>query len=443
MNRCIPASHVCKTAGFLLSRQVGHVIKDGFFNAIAERGSETGRHIKMADVKHTQTGTAPAEKGKLMLTGYLFFIVRLIIFTTLFFFPVYLKDMGFSGWQIGLLMGIDSLMTLLTTLPMGVSNDMFPSRMLVASSFGALGITYFALSFSTSFAVLLLLIMCYGTWYNLGQISMRSLFYKTAGADGKGRRFSTIAFAEHMGIAAGALLGGLLLGWLSFPAVFRVCGVLFLLIVPLGLLLPGTLAQIFEPAVYKKEIFRRDVVMFALVTFLYTYHWGAEKTVYVLFLKESLGFSQAGIGIFIGLTVIALALACLIYGRLLDRGTASLRRLIIAGLWLVCGRAYTAGIITDPGAGLDVPHHSRAGGRLFHGFFLCHDLKYVQPRPRGRRLRLHCPGGGARDLCRSAGQRRHHAGAGAPHRHDRCGRAEPCRSVSCQQARLCTRPVPS
>jgi MFS family permease len=140
-----------------------------------------------------------------------------------------------------------------------------------------------------------------------------------------------------MGIAAGALLGGLLLGWLSFPAVLRICGVLFFLIVPLGLLLPGTLAQIFEPAVYKKEIIRRDVVMFALVTFLYTYHWGAEKTVYVLFLKESLGFSQAGIGIFIGLTVIALALACLVYGRLLDRGVASLRRLIIAGLGLSAG----------------------------------------------------------------------------------------------------------
>lgn len=291
----------------------------------------------MADSQNIQTGTDPSEKGRLLLTAYLFFLVRLIIFTTLFFFPVYLKDLGFSGWQIGLLMGIDSLMTLLTTLPMGVSNDMFPSRLLVASSFGALGFTYFALSFSTSFGVLLLLIMCYGTWFNLGQISIRSLFFKTARSQGKGRRFSSVAFAEHMGIAAGALLGGLLLGWLSFPAVLRVCGVLFFLIVPLGLLLPGTLAQIFEPAVYRKEIFRRDVVMFSVVTFLYTYHWGAEKTVYVLFLKESLGFSQAGIGVFIGLTVIALALSCLIYGRLLDRGMASLRRLIIAGLGLSAG----------------------------------------------------------------------------------------------------------
>lgn len=160
----------------------------------------------MVDATHAQTGIDPSEKGLLM--GYLFFLVRLIIFTTLFFFPVYLKDMGFSGWQIGLLMGIDSLMTLLTTLPMGVSNDMFPSRMLVASSFAALGFTYFALSFSTSFSVLLLLIMCYGMWYNLGQISIRSLFFKTARSQGKGRRFSSMAFAEHMGIAAGALLGG-------------------------------------------------------------------------------------------------------------------------------------------------------------------------------------------------------------------------------------------
>ena len=269
-----------------------------------------------------------------MLTGYVFFLMRMLIFATLFFFPVYLKELGFSGWQIGLLMGIDSLMTLVTTLPMGISNDLFPSRMLIACSFAALGITYVGLSFSTSFAILLLLFMCFGTWYNLGQISIRSLIYKTAGAADRGRRFSAMAFAEHMGIAVGATLGGALLGWLSFPAVFRISGALFLAIVPLGLLLPGTLAQIFEPAGYKKDLLRRDVMLFAAVTFLYTYHWGAEKTVYTLFLKESLGFSPAGTGMFIGVTVLVLAGACLLYGRLLDRGATSLRRLIFAGVWL-------------------------------------------------------------------------------------------------------------
>ncbi len=269
-----------------------------------------------------------------MLTGYLFFLMRTLIFTTLFFLPIYLKDLGFSGWQIGLLMGIDSLMTLVTTLPMGISNDLFPSRLLIACSFAALGITYIGLSFSSNFAILLMLFMFLGTWYNFGQISIRSLIYKTAGTGGKGRRFSAIVFAEHMGIAVGAMLGGVLLGWLSFPGMFRISGALFLMIVPLGLLLPGTLAQLFEPANYKKDLLRRDVMLFAAVTFLYTYHWGAEKTVYTLFLKESLGFSQTGTGIFIGVTVLILAGACLLYGRLLDRGTASLRRLIFAGIWL-------------------------------------------------------------------------------------------------------------
>ncbi len=276
----------------------------------------------------------PPRQAPAMLTGSVFFLMRTLLFITLFFVPIYLKDLGFSGWQIGLLMSIDSLMMLVTTLPMGISNDLFSSRKLIACSCAALGITYISLSFSSSFAILLVLFMLVGTWYNLGQISLRSLVYKTAGAAGKGRRFSGMAFAEHMGIAVGATLGGVLLGWLGFPAVFCIAGVLFLLIVPLGLLLPGPLAQIFRPAHYKKAVLRRDVLLFALVTFLYTYHWGAEKTVYTLFLKESLGFSQAGIGIFIGVTVLILSGACLLFGRMLDRGTASLRRLILAGLWL-------------------------------------------------------------------------------------------------------------
>lgn len=286
------------------------------------------------DTRPPADSPAPPGQPSAVLTGYVFFLMRTLIFATLFFFPIYFKELGFSGWQIGLLMGVNSLMTLMTTLPMGVSNDLFPSRLLIACSFAALGITYIGISFSARFALLLGLFMCFGTWYNLGQISIRSLIYKTAGAQGKGRRFSAMVFAEHMGISAGAIMGGALLGWLGFPALFRIAGILFLAIVPLGLLLPGTLAQLFEPARYKKDLLRREVLLFAAVTFLYTYHWGAEKTVYALFLQEALGFSRTGTGVFIGVTVLVLAASCLVLGRMLDRGTASLRRLIVAGLWL-------------------------------------------------------------------------------------------------------------
>jgi predicted MFS family arabinose efflux permease len=120
----------------------------------------------------------------------------------------------------------------------------------------------------------------------------------------------------------------------SYQTVFTITGVLFLIIAPLACFLPKTMTHIFSPASYKKELFRREVIFFSLITFLYSYHWGAEKTVYTLFLKESLGFTQAEIGVFIGVTVGILAIATLFYGKLLDLNIASLRKLIVAGLWL-------------------------------------------------------------------------------------------------------------
>lgn len=275
-----------------------------------------------------------AGRDRLYFTSAILFVFRVLIFTTLFFFPLHLKNIGFSGWEIGLLMGVDSLTSLLTTLPLGVSNDLVASRRLTLLSFVLLAAVYIMLSGARLFPVLMILFVLLGTCNSLAQLSMKSLIYKTADEDCKGHRFSVMGFAEHSGIAVGALAGGLLLMRLSYDKLFLTTGILFLLITPLVAGLPKTMTHIFDPALYRKELFKRDVIVFALITFLYTYHWGAEKTVYTLFLRDCLGFSQSEIGVLICVTVMLLALGCLVFGRLLDRRVTTLSRLIVAGLCL-------------------------------------------------------------------------------------------------------------
>jgi MFS family permease len=242
--------------------------------------------------------------------------------------------MGFSGWQIGLLIGANSLTALLTTLPMGVSNDLYISRRLILISLIVLALTYFMISFSSLFFILMITFVLLGIFTGLAQISIKSLIYKTSGEGKKGKYFSIMAFAEDSGIAIGSLIGGLLLVKFSYSAIFRITALLFILIAPVVFFLPKTGTQIFKPASYRKELIRKDVIFFSVITFLYSYHWGAEKTVYTLFLKESLNFSQGGIGIFLGITVSVLALSTLFYGKMLDMEIASLKKLIVTGLWL-------------------------------------------------------------------------------------------------------------
>lgn len=283
-------------------------------------------------------GLAAADgQDRLYLISSVLFVFRTLLFITYFFFPIHLKNIGFTGWEIGVLMGVDSLMSLLTTLPLGISNDLVASRKLIAGSFIVLAGAYFMLPSATLFFVLIGVFILLGTCNTLAQISMKSLIYKTAETNCKGRRFSIMGFAEHAGIACGAFIGGLLLISFSYNMIFRITGVFFLLITPLIVLLPKTLTHIFEPATYRKELFKRDVIIFSIITFFYAYHWGAEKTVYALFLKESLGFSQTGIGVIIGVTVIILACAVLVYGKLLDKNITSMKKLMVSGLWLSAG----------------------------------------------------------------------------------------------------------
>ncbi|MCX8044469.1 MAG: MFS transporter [Desulfobacterota bacterium] len=271
---------------------------------------------------------------RLYFTSTILFVFRVLIFITLFFFPLHLKDIGFSGWEIGMLMGVDSLMALLTTLPLGISNDLVASRRLTLLSFILLAVVYLLLAGARLFAVLMVLFILLGICNSLGQLSIRSLIYKTAGEERKGQRFSIMGFAEHSGIAVGALVGGLLLMRLSYDSIFMVTGILFFMLTPLIGWLPTTMTNIFDPALYRRELFKPDVVVFAMITFLYTYHWGAEKTVYTLFLRDCLGFSQLEIGMLIFVTVMLLAIGCLVFGRLLDRKVATLSRLIVGGLCL-------------------------------------------------------------------------------------------------------------
>lgn len=268
------------------------------------------------------------------LTSAVLFVFRVLIFLTLFFLPLYLQSMGFSGGEIGLLMGVDSLTSLLTTLPLGISNDLVAPRNLILVSFLTLAAVYLVLSNTAMFPVLVILFVLLGTSNTLGQLSLRALIYKTTEKKRKGSRFAIMGCAEHSGIAVGALIGGLLLTKLNYCSLFTLTGILFVFIMPLAVGLPRTMTCIFDPALYKKELFRRDVVVFAIIMFLYAYHWGAEKTVYTLFLKECLFFSPAEMGWLIFITVMMLAATCFVLGRLLDRKNALLPRLIVVGLCL-------------------------------------------------------------------------------------------------------------
>jgi len=275
--------------------------------------------------------------GRHNLTYIILFAFRTSVCLPLFFVPIHLRAIGFTGWQIGFLMGIDALMSLLLTLPIGVSNDFLTSRKLIFVSFSVLAPTFALISIASGYMVFLIAFTIMGVCFGLSQVSLKALVFKTTEKNNRGKRLALISSSEHAGIAIGSLAGGLLLMTLSFAAVFQITALLFVAVTPLTLMLSKTTTEVFKPTAYKRELFRRDVLYFSIVTFLFTYHWGAEKTVYALFLKESLGFSTLDIGVFMGVTIGALALSSLLFGRLLDLNLTTMKKLITMGVLLSAG----------------------------------------------------------------------------------------------------------
>lgn len=257
-----------------------------------------------------------------------------MICISMVFVPIYLRELEFTGWQIGVLMGMESITAILSTMPMGISNDLVSSRKLILGAFAVLAPAFYLLSICRSFAMLIVIFVVLGICFGLLHISLRALIYKTTEDENRSKRMSVMNFSEHAGLALGSATGGVLLLALDFSYVFQITGALFLIMTPIVLLLPDTKTAVFEHAAYRKEFFRRDVIFFALASMLFSFHWGTEKTVYVLFLKESLLFSALEVGIFVGVAVGILAIASLFYGRLLALRRASLKRLIIIGILL-------------------------------------------------------------------------------------------------------------
>jgi len=266
------------------------------------------------------------------LSQKIYFIFKFITSMAHIYIPLYLLKEGLLGSQIGFLMGLVSLTGLIITLPIGVSNDLLNPKKLMMLSFAILGLVFFSLGLSAIFYVLIIVFVFFGVGANLADSSIRAHVFKTLGNSHRGKWFSGLAFYEHAGAATGIAIGGILLISINFEWLFMVAGAGFLASIPIMARLESVRTTVFDAVKYKKELLRKEVMLFATIAFLFAYHWGTESTTYSIFLKTELLFSEFQIGLFIGVTVWMLALSAIFFGKVLDSGKYSMKKIILIGL---------------------------------------------------------------------------------------------------------------
>lgn len=270
------------------------------------------------------------------LPCFLFLGYTTTLWFILAYIPLYLVDeLGFSHLEIGILLSTLPLTSLLLIFPLGIFSDRLSPKKLAIAGLVISAIFLLGLRYVTGFWGFLLLFIIGGIGGSLFRISLSALYYKFLGEENKGRKLGFFTGFGLLGYGLGPLFGGSLFARLGMPSLLLVA--ICILIVPLflSLFLKDAKPTKFDLREYRKDIFKKEVIILAALVFILATHLGAEQTSLSLFLKHNAGLPDNLIGVmfcFIGLTI---AMLCMINGFVSDnvsRRGRSLAPLLYLGL---------------------------------------------------------------------------------------------------------------
>jgi MFS family permease len=256
-----------------------------------------------------------------------------LVFSTLFYLPLYFAGLGFSGLQIGFLLSLFAITSLFSSFLVGLLSDRLPARYLCTFSFVLLIICFIPLSMLEHFWIVAVLLFIGGLGNNIADLSMTSFVLKVSDRKEGGKRLGMFNGLKTLAAGLGALSGGLLVAQLSFQKVFFLLGCAFFLPMLLTLLVKKIPAFNYSLGHYRGDLWKKEILFFLMLIFVFTLHWGAEGTSYSLLLKERFLLSQRSIAVYMGSIWILFAL--FIYGisRIIKESTP-LHWIIYPGLIL-------------------------------------------------------------------------------------------------------------
>lgn len=222
----------------------------------------------------------------------------------MFFLPIFLTQNGLSGLQIGILLFIYTITGILSTLPIGYLNDRIHSRKLIIFGICFYILYLLALSFFNNFLIFIPFFIFGGMGSNWVFISLDSMFFRLTNNIDPISKIKNLNSFIFLFAGLGAITGSQIIGLLNFQITFRLMAVFMIFLVLIALKAPNTPTFRFELSHYGKEVWKKKVILFLLIFFIIAMHFGAESTSYALFLKNNLGLSIQGIGVYIGLAVI-------------------------------------------------------------------------------------------------------------------------------------------
>ncbi len=205
---------------------------------------------------------------------------------------------------------------------------------------------FFGLGLFESFVIFIPLFLIGGLGNNLGDVSLRSLLFKTHIEGREGRKFGSFTLVRMLSASLGLFIGSVLVFLIGFPLGLKIMGLAYLVLIPF-VSFRSTSKYTIKLRQYKRDFLNAKVISIGIVMFLFSLHWGAERTSYGLFLSTNLGLDMFMIGLYTSLTLPFLGLTSYYFGRRIDKGKSNMRNVFLAGL-IVSGASLILNTVPVP-----------------------------------------------------------------------------------------------
>jgi MFS family permease len=300
---------------------------------------------------------------------------KLTVNAAFFLAPLYFLKLGFSGWQIGLIVSMMAFAPLVVSFPTGLVNDRFSIKHVIRASLLAQAAAFLVVGRAGHFPLIAAAYLVLGMCNNVLDVSLNSLYYKDPDEENLNLKYSRLAFWLNLGMAVGTALGGLLAYLTGFPLLFITFAFLSLALLPAARGLGPERFEVISWRDYRRGLFRRKTLLFCLMLFILTLHWGLEGTIYSPFLKEAFGLNLLKLSLYISLALCLTAAASYSIGFLRFDSRRNSRlftaALFLSGAGLVLmtfrplGLSFAGRLIHEAGDGLLAATVTLTISRLF------------------------------------------------------------------------------
>ena len=220
----------------------------------------------------------------------------LFLWAMLAYITIYWIDVGFSHLQVGILISIFPLTSLVLMVPFGIFVDRIsPKKLVIASQF-IFSISILGLLTAQDFWQILTCLIVGGCGSSLFNNALPALYFKTLGDKFRGFKLGVFNAATLVGYGLGPLIAGFMFSAFDMNAVlvFSLSGFIPLVILSLFLAdVPGTRVQLAD---YRADLSNKSVLVFIILVFLFSLHAGAEQSSMSLFMNKDIGMSKEAIG---------------------------------------------------------------------------------------------------------------------------------------------------